>query len=303
MKNCIIIVLCIVMSIGLLSCPESGTPPYSLGLTMVDVPTGTFQNDSDGAGHESTISAFMMSAYEITRTQFQAIMDIDPSDPDYSTGMTDPVQTCNWYHVIAFCNKLSIAESLTPVYAVSGITDWADLAYDSIPDGSADAAWDAVTVTWSADGYRLPTEMEWMWAAMGATSDRTNGYTGTGTNTTGYTKAYAGSTEHSIDYYAWFDAISGSKSHPVGTTGTTGYANELGLYDMSGNVWEWCWDWYDSTYPPTPEVDYRGPGPGTTRVLRGGSWNVSNLSCTVAKRHSFQPYHGFYTFGFRVVRS
>jgi len=125
-----------------------------------------------------------MSEKEITREQFEAIMGTDPTDITHSSGITDPVQKPRWYQAIAFCNKLSIAEGLTPVYEV-GVVDFNHLIYGDIPIGS-DSAWNAVTATLTNNGYRLPTEMEWMWAAMGATSDRSNGYTGTGINTTDY---------------------------------------------------------------------------------------------------------------------
>lgn len=120
-----------------------------------------------------------------------------------------------------------------PAYAVSGV-DFATLTYADIPTASS-ATWDAASVDSSANGYRLPTGMEWMWAAMGAPSDGQNG----GTNTTGYSKAFAGSTGSNVrGDYAWTDENSNSTTHPVGSK----LPNELGLYDMSGNASEWCWD-------------------------------------------------------------
>ena len=131
-----------------------------------------------------------MSQYDITRAQFLTVMGVDPSDAGYSTGMTDPVQMVNWYHAIAFCNKLSIAEGLTPVYTVTGV-NFATLTFGDIPSAlSYNAVWDAAVATWTNNGYRLPTQMEWMWAAMGATSG--SGYVGP-TYLTGYGKLFAGS--------------------------------------------------------------------------------------------------------------
>jgi len=127
----------------------------------------------------------------------------------------------NLYHAIAFCNKLSIKEGLARVYDVSGFSNdasWTALSYDSIPT-ARNATWDAATATWTASGYRLHTEMEWMWAAMGAT--------GTGINTTGYLKAFAGSTgSNAAGDYVWYKAnVTDGISRPVGGK----LPNELGL--------------------------------------------------------------------------
>lgn len=244
--------------------------------TLKAVQGGTFNNGTA----DMTVSSFRMSQYEITRTQFSAIMGSDPSDTACSTGTSDPVQQANWYHAIAFCNKLSLLENLSPVYSVSGITDWAALAYASIPT-SSNTTWDAATADWSANGYRLPTEAEWQFAARGGNSS--NGYTYAGSNTVGDV--------------AWYSVNSSSKTHPAGTK----TANELGLYDMSGNVWEWCWDRY-GPYSATAQTDYRGAASGTSRIARGGSWHYDATYCAVAYRGSNYPYNQYVHVGFRVVR-
>jgi formylglycine-generating enzyme required for sulfatase activity len=261
-------------------------------LNMMHVPAGTFQRDATST-NTSTVSAFRMSQNEITRTQFLDIMGTDPSYTANSSGTTDPVQMANWYHAIAFCNKLSLAEALTPVYAVSGISDWADLAYGDIPVDD-NTAWNDVTATWTNNGYRLPTEMEWMWAAMGATA-----------GTTGYGKAFAGSTgSNAIGDYAVYGYGSGQtgatiteRSNPVGSK----TPNELSLYDISGNVWEWTWDWYGA-YPAGVVTNYRGAALGTVRAIRGGSWYNNASYATVASRNSGGPYYMRSALGFRVVR-
>ena len=261
--------------------------------TLKYVPAGSFQRDAT-ASNISTVSAFRMSQYEITRAQFRAIMGTDPSDTGSSTGTSDPVQMVNWYHAIAFCNKLSIAEGLTPVYSVSGV-NFTTLMYADVPSVGNSATWDEVTVNWNANGYRLPTEMEWMWVAMGATSGY--GYT-SGTYTTGYTKAFAGSTgSNAIGDYAWYSGNSGSTTHPIGTK----LPNELGIYDMSGNVWEWCWDWWGS-YPAGTQTNYRGASSGSYRVGRGGGFMGSAEIATVAYRDYDFPYNRFTFVGFRIVR-
>ena len=265
------------------SSPTIGTLKY--------VPAGTFQRDSD-PGNTSTVSAFRMSEYEIDRVQFYAIMGKDPSDTEYSSFIYDPVQMANWYDAIAFCNKLSIAEGLTPVYSVSTVSDWEALAYASIPDYS-DAGWSGAAADWDADGYRLPTEMEWMWAAMGADTADPGAV-----NTTGYSKAFAGSTgTNNINDYAWYVSNTFA-THPSGGKS----ANELNLYDMSGNVFEWCWDWYEDPYPTGAVSDYRGAASGDQRIYRGGSWNLSDALCAVGYRGANIPELRNAGIGFRVVR-
>jgi formylglycine-generating enzyme required for sulfatase activity len=265
------------------SSPTIGTLKY--------VPAGTFQRDSD-PGNTSTVSAFRMSEYEIDRVQFYAIMGKDPSDTEYSSFIYDPVQMANWYDAIAFCNKLSIAEGLTPVYSVSTVSDWEALAYASIPDGP-DVDWNEAAADWDADGYRLATEMEWMWAAMGADTADPGAV-----NTTGYSKAFAGSTgTNNINDYAWYVSNTFA-THPSGGKS----ANELNLYDMSGNVFEWCWDWYEDPYPTGAVSDYRGAASGVQRIYRGGSWNLSDALCAVGYRGANIPELRNAGIGFRVVR-
>ncbi|PKN25690.1 MAG: hypothetical protein CVU65_07985 [Deltaproteobacteria bacterium HGW-Deltaproteobacteria-22] len=259
---------------------------------LIHVPAGTFQRDAT-ASNLSTVSAFRMSRYEITRAQWVTVTGwVDPSDTTTSGGVDDPVNNMNWYDAIAFCNKLSLLEGLTPVYSVSGV-DFATLTYAQIPAVS-NATWDAVTADWNANGYRLPTEMEWMWAAMGADTANPGAI-----NAAGYAKAFAGSTgSNLIDDYAWYSVNSTYMSHPVGTK----LSNELGFHDMSGNVFEWAWDWYD-TYPTGALTDARGPDSGTRRIVRGSGWYNDAARCSVAYRGLGGTYPRGSDVGFRVVRN
>jgi len=146
-----------------------------------------------------------------------------------------------------------------------------------------------VVANWSASGYRLPTEMEWMWAAMGARD-----------GTTGYLKSFSGATSnlHSETLkHAWFDENSNGSTHCVATK----LPNELGLYDMSGNVYEWCWDLY-STYPTGHVSNYTGATTSNFRIVRGGSWSSPAYDISVANRVWGDPYGQFYNTGFRIVR-
>ncbi len=261
------------------------------------VPAGRFQRDGSRA-NISTVGAFWMSRYEITREQFASLLGADPSDASHSQGGSDPVQKVNWYHAIAYCNKLSLAEGLTPVYTVivnNRPIDWNTVAFAQIPT-SNNLDWNGARADREADGYRLPTEMEWMWAAMGAPADGQNG----GTNTIGYQKSYAGAKgSDSLDASIWHKGNSGGSTHPVGAK----QPNELGLYDLSGNVKEWCWDWYAEALPQGLLTDYQGPSSGKYRVNHGGSVALAAQYASIASRNANHPYLMSNNSGIRLVRS
>ena len=135
---------------------------------------------------------------------------------------------------------------------------------------------------YSGQNYRLPTEAEWEYAARGG--NRSKGF------------IYAGS--NNIEEVAWYSGNAGSKTHPVGQK----KANELGLFDMSGNVWEWCADWYGD-YPSQPQADPTGPESGSNRVYRGGSWGLGPQGCRVAYRTGRLPDVRHFYLGFRLAAS
>jgi formylglycine-generating enzyme required for sulfatase activity len=259
-------------------------------------PAGGFQRDADPANISTISNGYWMGETEVTQELFEAVMGANPSN--FTTGVAAgetqakrPVEQVNWYAAIAFCNKLSLKDGKTPVYSVSGITDWAALAYSSIPT-SSNATWNAAAINAGADGYRLPTEMEWMWAAMGATAG------GETVQSAGYAKEFAGSTgSNAIGDYAWYSVNSSSKTHEVGKK----LPNELGLVDMSGNVYEWCWDWNASSYGTGEKNDYAGAASGASRVRRSGSCLHAAANCTVTHRGSSNPYYLSNIYGFRVV--
>lgn len=266
------------------------------------VPAGSFLRGYERTKLSVVTKPFRIGEHEITREQFLEIMDADPTNESFSTGMTDPVSEVSWYDAIVFCNKLSIAEGLDPVYFIDGI-DFSSLAFDDIPDWEEEsetvlALWNSVTAVLENNGYRLPTEMEWMWAAMGATNDRYQHYNGAGINTQGYLKTFAGDSGGNLIHdYTWSGDNSDDKTHPVGSK----LPNELGLYDMSGNVLEFCWDWL-ATYPDGTLTDYANSDPATSRVKRGGGWYYPSTHCDVSARAGCGPQYGYWDSGLRVVR-
>jgi formylglycine-generating enzyme required for sulfatase activity len=271
-------------------------------------PDGGFQRDRTAANKTVINQGYWIAETEVTQELFQAVMGANPSFFDGSSG-TDallshstvpgetqakrPVEKVSWYDAIAFCNKLSLKDGRTPAYSVSGISDWATLAYSAIPTRE-NYNWDSATINAGADGYRLPTEMQWMWAAMGATKG------GTMVTTTGYDKGYAGSAEGSgqtnLGDYAWYNKNADNKTHEAGKK----LANELGLFDMNGNVDELCWDW-SGTYKTGTITNDTGEASGSARVIRGGSWMQVNSRSTVASRSSCSAGFKDVWVGFRFV--
>ncbi len=258
--------------------------------TLRYVPGGTFRHD-DNPDNLATVSAFFIGTTEVTRERFLAVAGYDPSQEEKSCGLTDPVQRVNWYDSIVFCNLLSILEGLEPVYSIDGSTDPAN--WGNVPVDQADAIWDDVQANWTATGYRLPTVMEWTWAAMGATDQED-----------GYTKPVAGSFDPElIDDYAWYRDNSLIGMHFGTQSVGTKLPNELGLYDMSGNVCDWVWDWHIGGYPNGHVVDYRGPDiKSESRDKRGGSWFSLSTELGLNMWDNVWTYERDNRNGFRVVR-
>ncbi len=262
----------------------------SLKPEMIKVEGGTFQmgsNDDFDWGakpvHKVTVGSFMIGKYEVTQELWESVMG---SNPSYFKGSKKPVEQVSWYDVVEFCNKLSEKAGLKKVYAINKNKK------DPNNSNEYDELKWLVSCDFNSNGYRLPTEAEWEYAARGG--NKSKGY------------EYSGSND--IEAVAWYESNSGSTTHEAGRKSP----NELGIYDMSGNVWEWCWDLFSgSYYTSSSQTNPRGPTAGSNRVLRGGSWY--NLEgCRVARREHGDPGRRYNDgdpddwsdrCGFRVVRT
>jgi formylglycine-generating enzyme required for sulfatase activity len=219
-------------------------------LSMVVLPGGEFlmgsANDDEMAyaerpQHPVTVSGFCMATTPVTRALYREVMG--RGRPEWEAdgrGGQLPANYVTWTDAVEFCNALSRRQGIKPCYYVTILAG--PVVYSSLN-------WDRL-----ADGYRLPTEAEWEYAARAGTT----------------TWWFFGDEEQDLGHYAWFVNNADGQVHPVGEK----EPNPWGLYDMLGNVWEWCWDWY-AAYMAEPADDPEGPAGGSYRVVRGGSaWNV-----------------------------
>ncbi|MEK4348609.1 formylglycine-generating enzyme family protein [Paenibacillus sp. FSL P4-0184] len=221
----------------------------------VFVKGGTFI-DTKSNYNGATLSSFYIGKYEVTQKEWIEVMESNPSE---FKGDNLPVEMVSWYDVVEYCNKRSIKEGLTPYYNID--KNKIDTNNKSENDN---IKW-TVTINEGANGYRLPTEAEWEYAAGGGQ----------------LSKSYTYSGSNNADEVAWYwknagdKYLSGEWNWPIiennnNKTKNVGVKqpNELGLYDMSGNVREWCWNWYGD----------RGSDVGSYRVVKGGGWigNITN---------------------------
>ncbi len=235
---------------------------------------------------------FVVGAYEVTQREYEQVMKCNPSwftptgkGKDKGVGKDTgnfPVENVTWYDAIEFCNRLSKLDGYPPYYKMTEVKQVGETIKNA-----------TVTIA-GGNGYRLPTEAEWEYACRAGTGSRYSfGQANSGNQANlrpGPPIAYGSSP-------SW---------RTLGRTTTVGSypANPWGLHEMHGNAAEWCWDWYDRDYYATsPAKDPQGPATGKQRVIRGGSWLVSEGSCRSASRVALTPDESNYYTGFRVART
>jgi formylglycine-generating enzyme len=293
MKQYAAILIWVILSISILWCVDVNQSKSLIDMIYVEGGAYVMGKTDDGGAfddqqaHQVKVSSFFIGKYEITQKQWLEVMgdDYRASDrpdtfllPSVWEGDNLPKESVSWYESLEFCNKLSALEGLLPCYKINKNVK------DSKNQNSDDEYKWTVSCNWSASGYRLPTEAEWEYAARGG--NKSKGY------------EYSGSND--VGVVAWYNSNSDSKTHLVGQK----LSNELGIYDMSGNIWEWCWDWYDKDYYSVSIYNNPyGAVAESTRVLRGGSWRYYDRQCRIDRRFNFEPYGLSYTFGFRVCRA
>jgi formylglycine-generating enzyme required for sulfatase activity len=231
---------------------------------MILVEGGTFQMGSaNGDNDERPVHTVTVKGFYLGKYEVtqKEWIEIMGSNPSNWKGENLPVENISWYEAVEYCNKRSQKEGLSPAYRGSG---------------------DSVVCDFNASGYRLPTEAEWEYAAKGGNKNYLS---------------YEYSGGNGVDRVAWYEGNSGKRTRPVGTK----QANDLGLHDMSGNVWEWCWDWYGS-YGGGSQTDPVGAPSGTYRVFRGGNLASTAGYLRSASRGGNTPSSRGGNLGFRLVR-
>jgi formylglycine-generating enzyme required for sulfatase activity len=270
--------------------------PFTMGS-----PENEPNRDSDETQHEVTLTGFYMGKYQVTQAQYRVVMGTNPSAHSSGgsrasdvTGLNTenfPVERVSWYDALVFCNKLSMNEGLSPAYRINGSTDPA--AWGTVPE-SSNATWNAVEIVVGSTGYRLPTEAQWEYACRAGTWGNNYSAFNTGNNITTAQANYDGNYPYNNNP----EGIYLARTTEVGSFASNAY----GLYDMHGNVFELCWDWY-GTYAGGTQTDPTGAGSGTGRMVRGGSWDHDGQYLRSAYRdYLTPPSNRSYFFGFRVVR-
>ncbi|HLP96216.1 MAG TPA: formylglycine-generating enzyme family protein [Saprospiraceae bacterium] len=260
---------------------QSLLPQANLSFRMVQIPEGEFQMgsvesepdiyNSELPQHPVQLDSFWMAEYAVTQELWQAVMHSDPSD---FKGPLRPVENVSWFDAAVFCNALSKIIGRNPVYLTPGQDPygWDGKTWKLPNEGP-------VNINIKADGYRLPTDAEWEYAAKG-----------------GAPKPFLYAGSDLLEQVGWFNGNSERETHDVGLL----LPNAWGLYDMSGNVFEWCEDWFDK-YTAERKINPRCSAEGVKRVIRGGDWGGHPRHCRSAYRYFNGPGDRYDSVGFRLV--
>ncbi|MBL7792871.1 MAG: SUMF1/EgtB/PvdO family nonheme iron enzyme, partial [Saprospiraceae bacterium] len=260
---------------------------------MVALKGGSFQMQAKKFGgevyeYEASVADFQLSKYETTVWQYNLFciangrnitqrvsndgntIEEEKYQPSWGWVGNNPVVYVSWYDAVTYANWLSVTMGKKPAYVISA-------ERDSLNENEYDDFKWTITPVPQANGFRLPTELEWEFAARGGL--RRDSFEYSGSNT--------------LDSVAWYSGNSDNHTQPVGAKNVNG----AGIFDMSGNVWEWCYDWYGDL----PAENAFGAKTGTDRVVRGGSWGSHPEYCRVADRYGYHPDFRNDYIGFRLV--
>ncbi len=302
LKNITTATTCLMLTIMLAfiaGCTKQSAIAFTntLGMQFIAIPAGSFimgspETEAERTGNETqrrvTLSSYLLGETEVTQAQWIAVMNTNPSMfPNGSEASFRPVDKISWFDAIIFCNKLSVLEGRTPVYSIGDSTNpdmWGDVP-TSLNATQKEVIWNR-----EANGYRLPTEAEWEYAARAGTKTPF----ATGKNITTDQANYYG-------HYPYNNNPAGEWRKTTLPAGSL-FRNAWGLADMHGNVLEWCWDWY-AEYPAEDQTDPTGPATGQDRIQRGGSWNNFGRHQRSAYRNFQSPYYRSHydSFGLRLV--
>ena len=256
---------------------------------MLLVPGGTFCMGAENyeanelPRHNVLLNSFYISKTEVTQEEYLSVMGKNLS---VFRGDKNPVEEVSWYDAVVFCNRLSIMDSLEPVYMLDGKTnpdEWGDVPRID-GDRNELSRWNKIEWNHGANGYRLPTEAEWEYASRGAALNGGQLFSGS----------------ENLENVGWAESNSEKKSHECGSKN----ANAIGIFDMSGNVWEWCWDWY-GRYSIEAYANPFGALESASgrRVRKGGSFKTEDRYCRNSNRASSEPEIRGRDLGFRIAKS
>lgn len=269
--------------------------PVNPADNFVLVQGGTFKDTKSNYYEKGvTVSSFYIAKYDVTQKEW---VDVMGSNPSKFTGDNLPVEMISWYDAVEYCNRRSIKEGLQPYYRIDKKTKDMNNKPDPNYGDLDDIKW-TVTINPTANGYRLPTEAEWEYAASGGRLSKSYMYSGSD-NIEDVAWYWRNSGDQELDG-SWFWQVierNHDQTKPVGSK----KPNELGLYDMSGNVREWCWDWFGDLKAHVK--DPKGSPSGSGRVWRGGGWMGAAYCCESAFRSSLAANGKGPDQGFRICRN